>query len=149
MLLIRQIFILMVIAVILAMSGGQAVTPIAQESVHVVQIELVDFIPVVVVETEPVEDRRVMQITAYTANDFSMNGLGITANGERVQEGRTIAADKSIPFGTEIFIPELDRTYTVSDRGGAISRGRLDLYMDSRADAMEFGVQELEVIIRN
>lgn len=119
-----------------------------QESVHVARIELVDFIPAVVVEPEVVEDRRVMKITAYTSHDHGMNGLGITANGERVQEGRTIAAAESIPFGTEIFIPALDRTYTVTDRGGAISRGRLDLYMEKRSDALTFGVKHLEVIIK-
>ena len=122
-----------------------------QESVHVAQINLVDLIPAKVVEVieEPVEDRRVMRISAYTANDAGMNGLGITANGECVVEGRTIAAAANIPFGTKIHIPELGQTYTVTDRGGAISRGRLDLYMDKRSDAIRFGVQELEVIIKD
>ena len=129
-----------------------------QESVPVVAIDLVELVPmpvvkvVEVIEPEPEpdpEDRRVMKITAYTKNDKGMNGKGITANGERVKEGVTIAADKSIPFGTEIYIPELGETYTVTDRGGAIHDNRLDMYMEKRKDAMEFGVQHLEVIIRD
>ena len=126
-----------------------------QESVPVVAIDLVELVPmpvvkvVEVIEPEPVEDRRVMRISAYTAHDFSMNGLGVTASGEMVQEGRTIAADKSIPFGTEIYIPELGEQFVVTDRGGAIKGDRLDLFMESRKDAMEFGVRDLEVVIRN
>lgn len=100
--------------------------------------------------SEPVEkvERRIMRVTAYTSRDRGMNGKGITANGEKAVEGRTIAADSSIPFGTQIYIPELGKTYTVVDRGGAIKGDRLDLYMESRKDAMEFGVRYLEVVIR-
>lgn len=89
-----------------------------------------------------------MRVSAYTKNDKGMNGKGITANGERALEGRTIAADASIPFGTEIYIPKLGKAFIVVDRGGAIYGDRLDLYMESRKDALRFGVQELEVFIR-
>ncbi|MBC2723512.1 3D domain-containing protein [Desulfosporosinus sp.] len=88
-----------------------------------------------------------MIVTAYTANDKGMDGKGITASGEHVLEGRTIAADPSFPFGTLIYIPKLDNTYTVTDRGGAICGDKLDLYMENRRDAIEFGVWELEVRI--
>jgi 3D (Asp-Asp-Asp) domain-containing protein len=88
-----------------------------------------------------------MTVTAYTAHDAGMDGRGITASGEKVQEGRTIAADKGIPFGTQIYIPALDHTYAVTDRGGAIKGNRLDLYMESRKDALRFGVQELKVLV--
>lgn len=90
-----------------------------------------------------------MLVTAYTAHDKGMDGRGITASGERVQEGRTIATDPSIPFGTDIYIPALGKYYTATDRGGAIRGNRLDLYMEKREDALKFGVQELEVFIKN
>ncbi|MHB1651636.1 MAG: 3D domain-containing protein [Desulfitobacteriaceae bacterium] len=93
-------------------------------------------------------ERRVMRISAYTAHDKGMDGRGITASGEQVEEGRTIAAPDSIPFGTQIYIPALDKTFTVIDRGGAIQGDRLDLYMENRKDALEFGVQELDVWVR-
>lgn len=93
-------------------------------------------------------ERRVMRVTAYTARDKGMNGKGITASGEKALEGRTLAADQGIPFGSQIYIPALNRTYIVIDRGGAIHGDRLDLYMESRKDAMKFGVQELEVFIK-
>jgi len=93
-------------------------------------------------------ERRVMRITAYTKNGKGMNGKGITTNGQRTIEGHTIAAPESIPFGTQINIPALGKTFTVTDRGGAIKGNRLDLFMESRKDAMEFGIREMEVFIR-
>jgi rare lipoprotein A len=96
----------------------------------------------------PKIEHRIMRITAYTKNDPGMDGRGITTSEEPVQEGITIAAPPEIPFGTQIYIPSLNRTYTVTDHGGAIKGNRLDLYMEKRSDALEFGVQELEVWIR-
>lgn len=98
---------------------------------------------------EPRTEKRIMTVTAYTNKDKGMNGKGITTSGEKTIEGRTIAAPKEIPLGSEIYIPALDHTYTVVDRGGVIKGNRLDLYMDKRSDAFDFGVQDLEVWIRN
>lgn len=96
----------------------------------------------------PEVERRVMRVTAYTKNDAGMNGKGVTASGERVIEGRTIAAPPEIPLGADIYIPALGKHYTATDRGGAIRGNRLDLYMEKRKDALEFGVQEMEVWIK-
>lgn len=52
---------------------------------------------------------------------------GITASGTKATAGRTIAADTSkYPFGTKMVID--GHTYTVEDRGGAISGERIDMY---------------------
>lgn len=96
----------------------------------------------------PKIERRVMVITAYTNCDPGMDGRGITANGEKTVEGRTIAAPPEIPFGTQIYVPELGKTFTVTDRGGAIRGNRLDVFMESREEALQFGKQTLEVVIR-
>lgn len=60
----------------------------------------------------------------------------------------TIAADtRYYPFGTRMYVPGYGWG-TVSDRGGAIKgKRRIDLYFDDHDDAMEWGRQELEVII--
>lgn len=94
-----------------------------------------------------VPEVRTMTVTAYTRRDKGMNGRGITASGAPVQEGVTIAAPPEIPFGTRIYIPALDHEYVVMDRGGAIKGDRLDLFMESRERAMEFGKRRLEVLI--
>ena len=88
----------------------------------------------------------VAEVSAYTASDDECgNSNGITASGTHVKQGRTIAAPSWIPFGTKVIIG--GHEYLVEDRGGYICDNRLDIYMDSREDAMEFGRKELEVTV--
>ena len=88
----------------------------------------------------------VAEVSAYTASDDECgNSNGITASGTHVQQGRTIAAPSWIPFGTTVVINGI--SYVCEDRGGYISDNRLDIYMDSRDDAMKFGRKELEVTV--
>ncbi|HBP63541.1 MAG TPA: hypothetical protein DD730_04565 [Desulfosporosinus sp.] len=104
----------------------------------------------VVSRGEPAQtvERRVMRVSAYTIGDKGMNGEGITASGEKVLAGRTIAAHSGIPLGTQIYIPELGKTFTVTDRGGSIQEDQLDMFMESQKEALEFGTRELEVHIK-
>ena len=84
------------------------------------------------------------EITAYTASaEECGNDLGITANGEEVQRG-FVAADSSIPFGTILYIDGIGRV-VVKDRGGAISRNRIDIYMETKDEAVNFGRQYRKV----
>ncbi len=60
--------------------------------------------------------------------------------------GQTVAADKSIPFGTKVWIDGIG-IRTVNDRGGSIKRRRLDLCVETREEALQFGRQNRKVII--
>ena len=71
---------------------------------------------------------------------------GITASGVKAVEGVTIATDKSIPFGTKIYIDGVGERI-VQDRGGAIKGNRIDLYFDSHEEALQFGKQKRKVVI--
>lgn len=73
---------------------------------------------------------------------------GITASGVKAIEGITIATDKSIPFGTKIYIDGVGERI-VQDRGGAIKGNRIDLYFDSHQEALNFGRQTKKVTIIN
>jgi 3D (Asp-Asp-Asp) domain-containing protein len=90
-------------------------------------------------------------VTAYTAGYESTGkqpgdpDYGITASGAEVQEGQTIACPESLSFGTELYIPYFDKTFTCEDRGSAITEGRLDIYIADLDEAVEFGVKELQV----
>lgn len=90
------------------------------------------------------------EVTAYTANAESTGksqgdaGYGITASGEPVQEGRTVACPKSLPFGTRLEIEGLGER-VCTDRGGAIGKGRLDVYMTELNDARKFGRRSRQV----
>jgi len=137
-------------------SGSTPVTVIKSSSIADIFLPLhTASIPVVTISSqvsrgEPAQriESKMMRVTAYTRSDKGMNGKGITADGEKALEGQTIAADSSIPFGTQIYIPELGKTFTVTDRGGGITGDHLDMYMDSRKDALKFGDRELEVRIK-
>lgn len=66
------------------------------------------------------------------------------ANGRWPIADKTIAADPSIPFGTELLIEGLGFR-TVGDRGSAIKGRRIDVFVDSCREAREFGRRWLRV----
>lgn len=69
-----------------------------------------------------------------------------TASGATAEAGKTIAVDPDvIPYGTEVIIN--GHTYTAQDCGGAIKGNRIDIYCDSHAEALEGGVDALEVFM--
>ena len=63
-------------------------------------------------------------------------------------EGVTVAMDKSMPFGTKIYIDGVGERI-VQDRGGAIKGNRIDLYFGSHQEALNFGRQTKQVTILN
>lgn len=64
---------------------------------------------------------------------------GITASGEGVQEGVTVAADTTVlPFGTVIYIEGYGQRI-VQDRGGAIKGKLLDIYVSDHNTALQLG----------
>lgn len=73
---------------------------------------------------------------------------GITASGVKAVEGITIATDKSIPFGTRIYIDGVGERI-VQDRGGAIKGNRIDIYFNDHQSALNFGRQTKQVTILN
>ena len=85
-------------------------------------------------------------VTSYTSCDLGMRCDGITASGHHVFDGAA-ACPPAWRFGTVFYIPALKRWGICADRGSAITAGRLDLWMQSRADALEFGRQELAVVL--
>ena len=72
---------------------------------------------------------------------------GITASGTQATANRTVAADSSLPFGTQIVIG--GQVYTVEDRGGAITGNRIDIYFNTHQEALNFGRKTMEVYLNN
>lgn len=76
---------------------------------------------------------------------------GKTASNHKIRMGDTfVAADKYYRFDTEMIVPgyNADRTVSVQDRGRVIKGNRLDLYFDSHRQAQKWGVQYLDVLVR-
>jgi 3D (Asp-Asp-Asp) domain-containing protein/cell division protein FtsB len=90
--------------------------------------------------------------SAYTQSDEEQTADGITASGEPVKEGRTIAVDPSvIALGSLVYIesdsPLVGGFYVASDTGGAIKGNRIDVFMQSKDKAYQFGRQDIKVTI--
>ena len=72
---------------------------------------------------------------------------GRTASGTRATAGRTVAASSKFSFGTKLNIG--GHVYTVEDRGGAINGNKIDIFVNSHAEALAWGVRYLNVSVVN
>ena len=89
-------------------------------------------------------DTKIFKVTAYCAcAKCCGKQTGITASGTRATAGRTVAASGQFSFGTKLLIN--GNVYTVEDRGGAIKGNKIDIYMNSHAEALAWGVKYLPV----
>ena len=75
-------------------------------------------------------------------------GDTMTSTGVVPKVGRTIAVDpKVIPYGTRVYIPQLNKVFIAEDCGGAIKGNRIDIFMNSYKECMEWGIKEIDIII--
>ena len=77
-------------------------------------------------------------------------GGEITATGTVTRVGAIAVDPKVIPYGTRMFIVTKDGKYvygvaTAEDCGGSIKGKRLDLFYETRAEALEFGIRDCDV----
>lgn len=88
----------------------------------------------------------IYKVTAYCACMKCCGKTnGITAMGTHATEGRTVAASSKFAFGTKLNIN--GHVYTVEDRGGAITGNKIDIYVNSHAAALAWGVRYLPVSV--
>ncbi|HBT15891.1 MAG TPA: hypothetical protein DEB05_02925 [Firmicutes bacterium] len=85
--------------------------------------------------------------TAYSRSEEEGTADGITKSGTIVRPGVVAVDPEVIPLGTEIFIEGLG-VFTAEDTGGDIKGNRLDIYFESREEAFEFGIQSVNVFIK-
>jgi len=89
-------------------------------------------------------ETKIFKVTAYcSCSKCCGKATGYTASGTRATAGRTVAASGQFAFGTKLIIN--GKQYTVEDRGGAIKGNKIDIYMDSHAQALAWGVKYLPV----
>jgi 3D (Asp-Asp-Asp) domain-containing protein len=85
-----------------------------------------------------------MEATAYTLAEG--NGDGVTSIGIVPYHG-IIAVDPSeIPYGTKVYIPGYGFAMA-GDCGGAINGNRIDLFMESYNDAIQWGRRTVDMYI--
>mgnify|MGYP002734168945 FL=1 len=99
---------------------------------------------------------KTLNASAYTAStcgkSANSSGYGITSSGARASSWCTVAAGKGYPIGTIIYIPYFANKpnggwFVVQDRGGAISNNKLDVYMSTYNECINFGRRNLECYI--
>lgn len=91
---------------------------------------------------------QIYKITAYCSCAKCCGKTnGVTAMGTKATAGRTVAASSKYAFGTKLNIN--GHTYTVEDRGGAINGNKIDIYVNSHAEALAWGVRYLPVSVVN
>jgi len=107
-----------------------------------------------VANLSPVE--KTMNVSAYTASTCDKlptdPGYGITSSGARATAWYTVAAGSGYKMGTVIYIPYFENEpnggwFVVQDRGGAISNAKLDIYMDTYNECIQFGRRNLTCYI--
>jgi len=88
-------------------------------------------------------------VVAYCTEQYPhiCGGNPTTASGELVTPGVTVAADPAVlPLGTRVYIDGIGER-VVQDTGGAIHGQKIDLAVESHAEAVDWGVQHKGVWI--
>ncbi len=145
-LLIPAVLVLIVMSVLTIMfiNMRQQVREAKQEAIEAREMAL---------ESEQYEVQ-LMNITKYAPLspdaiegwDFS-GDPSLTASEEELVPGETVAAGPNIPFGAKIYIEGFGWR-TVNDRGRLIGPNDIDLAVETKKEAIEFGKQKRLVIIK-
>ena len=78
---------------------------------------------------------------------YAYTGGTRTATGTTPKYG-TLAVDPTvIPYGTKVYIPELDKVFIAEDCGGAIKGNKIDIYMPTKANCTAWGVRNITIQI--
>jgi 3D (Asp-Asp-Asp) domain-containing protein len=91
-----------------------------------------------------------VKTTAYSNDRYSINVPawrdGITATGAVARKGLAASDWGVFPPGTRIYVPGYGEA-VVQDKGGKVRGYHLDLFMDTRREAIEWGVKKLDVYV--
>ncbi|ASB88928.1 LysM peptidoglycan-binding domain-containing protein [Bacillus sonorensis] len=84
--------------------------------------------------------------TAYTADDGGMSGVTATGiNLKANKNAKVIAVDPNvIPLGTKVHVEGYGEA-TAADTGGAIKGNKIDVFVPSKSDAINWGVRTVKV----
>ena len=81
-----------------------------------------------------------------TFKAYAYNGAGTTASGTTTKANRTVAVDpKVIPLGSKLMIN--GKIYIAEDTGGFIKGKKIDIFMPSYNDCIQWGVRNVKVYL--
>lgn len=82
-----------------------------------------------------------------TVKAYAYTGGGYTATGTKAKYGTLAVDPKVIPYGTKVYIKELDKVFIAEDCGGGIKGNKIDIYMNSSSDCSNWGVKTITIEI--
>ena len=88
----------------------------------------------------------IFEATAYTRSAEEETLDGITASGTIVSRGTVSVDPRVIPLGTKLYVEGYGHAYAL-DTGGAIKGNRIDLYVETKKEAFEWGRRQVKVWI--
>ena len=107
-----------------------------------------------VIENKLQQDKSIgIKTKSYKGKPMKVNatayyGDTITSTGTVPKVGQTIAVDpKVIPYGTKVYIPELGKVFIAEDCGSAIKGNKIDIFMGSYNECMDWGVRAITIYI--
>ena len=86
--------------------------------------------------------KKTLKVKAY-----AYTGGGYTATGTKARYGTLAVDPKVIPYGTKVYIKELDRVFVAEDCGGGIKGKIIDIYMPSEAQCNRWGSRNITIQI--
>ncbi len=124
---------------VIAMGCGEAPRPVDPEGMPIIEDGYI-YLPTGEVLTYTHSDT--VRATAYTHTDEGCDRT--TATGTTVRWGTVAVDPRYIPYGTRMFVMASDGSYiygiaTAEDCGGDIKGDRMDLYMPTYEQCMQFG----------
>lgn len=82
-----------------------------------------------------------------TVKAYAYTGGGYTATGTKAKYGTLAVDPKVIPYGTKVYIKELDKVFTAEDCGGGIKGNKVDIYMNSQSACRNWGSRTITLQI--
>ena len=92
--------------------------------------------------TSSSSSKKTLKVKAY-----AYTGGGITAMGTKAKYGTLAVDPKVIPYGTKVYIKELNKVFTAEDCGGGIKGNKIDIYMNSSSACKNWGVRTITIEI--
>ncbi len=71
----------------------------------------------------------------------------ITSTGTKPRWGVIAVDPRVIPYGTKVYIPQFDMVFRAEDTGGAIKGNKIDIYMNSKSQAVNWGRRTIDIQI--
>lgn len=133
----------------LIMNPQLAVSPNANHSVEFAPLaEAADNYSACDFRLQETKPAMAVWITAYSSTPEETDDTPFTtASSKLVRDG--IVATNFLPFGTRLAIPAIfgDKVFTVEDRMHKRKKNFLDVWMPTKQDAVQFGIQCARIII--